>query len=71
MQPSTDELLIRQISALVSATADAATASREHVAFVEARLYGTLAAYCAERQKLAAAFARGGIAKTRTGLVYW
>ena len=71
MQPSTDDLLIRQISALVSVTADAASTSREHVPFIEARLYETLAAYCAEKQKLAAAFARGGVARTRTGLVYW
>ena len=71
MQPSTDELLVRQISALVSATADAVSTSREHVPFIEARLYETLAAYCAEKQELAAAFARGGVARTRTGLVYW
>ena len=30
MQPSTDDLLIRQISALISATADAASTSKEH-----------------------------------------
>jgi hypothetical protein len=30
MQPSTDDLLIRQISALISATADAASTSSEH-----------------------------------------
>jgi hypothetical protein len=70
MQPSTDDLLIRQISALVSATADAASTSREHVPFMEARLYETLAAHCAEKQRLAA-FARSGAGKTRTELVYW
>ena len=31
MQPSTDDLLIRQISALISATADAASPSKEYV----------------------------------------
>jgi hypothetical protein len=71
MQPSTDDLLIRQISALVSATADAASTSREHVPFMEARLYETLAAYCAEKQRLTAAFAKSGAGKTRTELVYW
>ena len=39
MQPSTDDLLIRQISALISATADAASTSSEHAPFMEARLY--------------------------------
>jgi hypothetical protein len=71
MQPSTDDLLIRQISALVSATADAASTSRENVPFMEARLYETLAAYCAEKHRLTAAFARSGAGKTRTELVYW
>ena len=32
MQPSTDDLLIRQISALISATADAASPSKEYAA---------------------------------------
>ena len=53
MQPSTDDLLIRQISALISATADAASTSSEHTPFMEARLYETLAAHCAEKQRLA------------------
>ena len=47
MQPSTDDLLIRQISALISATAEAASPSREYAPFMEARLYETLAAHCA------------------------
>ena len=34
MQPSTDDLLIRQISALISATADAASTSSEHAPFM-------------------------------------
>jgi hypothetical protein len=71
MQPSTDDLLIRQISALVSVTADAACSSREQVPFIEARLYETLAAHCAEKQILTAAFATIGAGKTRTELVYW
>jgi len=71
MQPSTDDLLIRQISALVSATADAASTSREHAPFIEARLYEALAAHCAEKQKTAAMLARSGIGTTRTGLIYW
>ena len=65
MQPSTDDLLIRQISALISATADAASTSREHAPFIEARLYETLAAHCAEKQRLATIFARSGFGTTR------
>jgi len=71
MQPSTDDLLIRQISALISATADAASTSSEHTAFMEARLYDTLAAHCAEKQRLASAIARSGAGKTPQGLIYW
>jgi hypothetical protein len=71
MQPSTDDLLIRQISALISATADAASTSSEHTAFMEARLYDTLAAHCAEKQRLAAAFDGSGAGKTKRGLIYW
>jgi hypothetical protein len=70
MQPSTDDLLIRQISALISATADASAPSKEYAPFVEARLYETLAAHCAEKQRLAA-FARSGAGKTKRGLIYW
>jgi len=71
MQPSTDDLLIRQISALISATADAASTSSEHTPFIEARLYEALAAHCAEKQRLAAAFTRRGAGKTPRGLIYW
>jgi hypothetical protein len=71
MQPSTDDLLIRQISALISATAAAASSTREHAPFVEARLYETLAAHCAEKQRLAAAFATSGAGTARKGLIYW
>jgi hypothetical protein len=56
---------------LISATADAASTSGEHTHFMEARLYETLAAHCAEKQRLAAAFARSGAGKTRRGLIYW
>jgi hypothetical protein len=71
MQPSTDDLLIRQISALISATAAAACSNREHAPFVEARMYEKLAAHCAEKQILAAAFAKSGVGATRSGLIYW
>ena len=71
MQLSTDDLLIRQISALVSATAEAASTSRENVPFIEARLYEALAAHCAEKQRFAAMVARSGVATTRRGLIYW
>ena len=71
MQPSTDDLLIRQISALVSATAAATSNGREPTALVEARLYQALAAHCAEKQKLATMFANSGVGATTTGLVYW
>jgi hypothetical protein len=71
MQPSTDDLLIRQISALISATADAASASKEHVPFIEARLYDALAAHCAEKQRLAAMFTKGGAGTAPRGLIYW
>jgi hypothetical protein len=71
MQPSTDDLLIRQISALVSATADAVTASRENAPLVEARLYKALAAHCAEKQQLAATFSRSGTGTAERGLIYW
>ena len=71
MQPSTDDLLIRQISALISATADASSPSKEYAPFVEARLYETLAAHCAEKQRIAAIFAKSGFATTPRGLIYW
>ena len=71
MQPSTEDLLIRQISALVSATAAAISNGREPTALVEARLYQALAAHCAEKQKVAAMFANSGVGATTTGLVYW
>jgi hypothetical protein len=71
MQPSTDDLLIRQISALISATADASSPSKEYAPFMEARLYETLAAHCAEKQKIAAIFTKSGFATRPRGLIYW
>ena len=71
MQPSTDDLLIRQISALISATADASSAGKEYAPFMEARLYETLAAHCAEKQRIAAIFAKNGFATRPRGLIYW
>ena len=71
MQSSTDDLLMRQISALISATAAATSTGREPAALIESRLYQTLAAHCAEKQKLAAMFAKSGVGTTRTGLIYW
>jgi hypothetical protein len=71
MQPSTDDLLIRQVSAMISATADAASTACEPAPLIEARLYQTLAAHCAEKQKFAAMFAKSGVGTTRTGLIYW
>ena len=72
MQPSTDDLLIRQISALISATADAALAGSEYAPFMEARLYETLAAHCAEKQRIAATSAKARICRRRRrGLIYW
>ena len=78
MQPSTEYLLIRQISALISATADAASPSKEYAPLMEARLYDTLAAHCAEKQRLAAVSARNTSLSARSkstpaqeGLIYW
>jgi hypothetical protein len=71
MQPSTDDLLIRQISALISATADAVSNGSEHAPLVEARLYRSLAAHCVEKQTIAAMLAKNGVGATQTGLVYW
>ncbi len=78
MQPSTDDLLIRQISALISATADASSPSKEYAPFMEARLYEALAAHCAEKQRIAAVPARNASLSARSmsppaqnGLIYW
>ena len=78
MQPPTEYLLIRQISALIAATADATSPSKEYVPLTEARLYAALAAHCTERQKLAAVPARdtspppiGMTGPMQEGVVYW
>ena len=71
MQPSTEYLLIRQISALISATADATSSSKEYAPLMEARLYDALAAHCAEKQRIAAIFAKNGFATRPRGLIYW
>ena len=43
----------------------------EYAPFMEARLYETLAAHCAEKQRTAAIFARSGFVTTPRGLIYW
>jgi hypothetical protein len=72
MEPSMGDLLVRQVSALVSTTADAMCTRDENVPCMEAQFYETLAIYCAEKQRLAAAaFADGAAARARKGLIYW
>jgi hypothetical protein len=56
---------------LISATADASSPSKEYAPFMEARLYETLAAHCAEKMRIAAIFAKSGFATTPRGLIYW
>jgi hypothetical protein len=57
---SMQELLMRQVSALVSATADAVlpSAKGKNVLEIEADFYHVLAINCAEKQKLCAGFAK-------------
>lgn len=72
MEPSMDDLLVRQVSALVTTTADAVCTRGENVPSMEARFYEVLAIYCAEKQRLAAAaFAIGAAARVKSGLIYW
>jgi hypothetical protein len=73
MQPSIDHLLVRQVSALVSAAADAACTEGENVSSMEAQFYEILAEYCAEKQRLAAAaaYAEGEAIMAQKGLSYW
>ena len=71
MQPSTEYLLIRQVSALISATADATAPSKEYAPLMEARLYEALTVHCAEKQRIAAIFAKSGFATAPRGLIYW
>ena len=78
MQPPTEYLLIRQISALIAATADATSPSKEYVPLTEARLYEALAAHCKEKQKFVAVPASdtslspiGMSDPVQEGVVYW
>jgi hypothetical protein len=72
MAHSMDDLLVHQVSALVSETADAVCTDIDKLPSMEAHFYGVLAQYCAEKQRLAAAaFATGAAARTQKGLVYW
>jgi hypothetical protein len=78
MQPSIEDLLIRQISALIAATADATSSGKEYVLLMEAKLYDSLAAHCAEKQRLAAVSSKQAALSAinmsgppQDGLVYW
>ena len=72
MAPSMDDLLVRQVSALVSETADAVCANGENVPSMEAQFYRALAIHCAEKQRIAAAVIASGVASgARRGLIYW
>jgi anti-anti-sigma regulatory factor len=72
MAHSIDDLLVRQVSALVSETADAVCIDMEQVPSMESHFYDVLALHCAGKQRLAAAgFASVATARTQTGLVYW
>jgi hypothetical protein len=51
MQPSMNDLVVRQVSALVSTTADAVCTSGENVPSMEAQFYESLAMHCAEKQR--------------------
>jgi hypothetical protein len=67
-QVSVPDMLVRQVSALVQATADACHDPNDpkvdDVLTIEAQLYYVLAENCAAKQKLAEGFAKG-FAKTR------
>lgn len=72
MAHSMDDLLVRQVDALVSETADAACTDMEKIPSMQVHFYGVLALHCAEKQRLAAAaFASGAAARAQKGLVYW
>ena len=71
MEPSMHDLIVRQVSALVSTTADAVCTTGENVPSMEAQIYEVLATHCAEKQRLAAAFANGAAARAKNGLIYW
>ena len=71
MAHSMDDLLVRQVDVLVSETANAVCTDIEKIPSMEVHFYGVLARYCAEKQRLAAAFASGAAARIQKGLVYW
>lgn len=72
MQTSMNDLLVRQVNALVSTTADAVCTTGENVPAMEARFYEVLAIHCTEKQRLAAAaHADGAAARAQKGLIYW
>ena len=72
MAHSMDDLIVRQVNALVSETAQAVCTDMEKIPFIEAHFYGVLALYCAEKQRIAAAaFASDQAARAQKGLVYW
>jgi hypothetical protein len=72
MAHSMDDLLVRQVNALVSETANAVCTDIEKIPSMEVHFYGVLARYCAEKQRLAAAaFASGAVVRVQKGLVYW
>ena len=72
MEPSMNDQLVREVSALVSTTAHAACTKGENVPSMEAQFYEVLAIHCAEKQRLAAAaFANGAAARAQKGLIYW
>jgi hypothetical protein len=71
MQISIDDLLVRQVSAIVSATADAVCEAGD-VPATETQLYEMLAEHCAEKQRLAAAaYAQSETPRLQRGLIYW
>jgi len=71
MEPSMHDLLVRQVSALVSTTADAVCTTGKMFHPWRAQIYEVLATHCAEKQRLAAAFANGAAARAKNGLIYW
>ncbi len=73
MQTSIGDLLVCQVGALVSATADAvcSTAGKD-VPSIEAQFYELLTEYCAEKHRLAAAaYADREAARSKRELIYW
>ena len=72
MAHSIDDLLVRQVSALLSEAADAACTDMEQIPSMEAHFYDVLAQHCAGKQRLSAAvFASSADVRTQKGLVYW